>query len=142
MSVSELTLGLRATPFKISSSSLSSGSAIKVQSAFANNFLGNDHNTEAPQNLDRTYQTYIKTLKHISSSFQLKNNVLFSSTSSISVPTDSFEFQCIPITAITYKGLKSKWVGTVKDGVWEKEGEEGRTMFIKHRVGSRSHLSL
>lgn len=52
MSVSELTLGLRATPFKISSSSLSSGSFIKVQSAYANYFLGNDQNIEALENLE------------------------------------------------------------------------------------------
>lgn len=82
------------------------------------------------------------TFQQLFSSFWLKVNVLFSSTPSISVPADSFEFQCIPIAAVTYKGLKSKWAGTVKDRVWEKEGEEGRTMFIKHGVGSRSHLSL
>lgn len=37
-SVSELTLGLRATPFKISSSSFSSGPSIKVQTALQNGF--------------------------------------------------------------------------------------------------------
>lgn len=51
----ELTLGLRATPFKMSSSGLSSGSSIKVQSTLfflQTVFGGNAYNTVAPHILD------------------------------------------------------------------------------------------
>lgn len=57
VSVSELTLGLRATPFKISSSTLCSGPSIKVQSEF-----GDRHpKIEVPQNPVRSGKTCIKT---------------------------------------------------------------------------------
>ncbi len=83
-------------------------------------------------------------LKHLPSSFQLKINLLFHL---LFQSTDTIEFHCVFAVCQSQQSPIKAWKASElgqcrKDGVWEKEGEEGRAVFIKHRVGSQSHLSL
>lgn len=132
----ELTLGLRATPFKMSSSGLSSGSSIKVRSTLCSKQFLEEKFSQCSHSLKIFDLGYFVALQsvHLQSRLTHSSSPYFFFFSYLS---------CILVTAITYKGIESKWGGTVRDRVWGTgEREQGRTMFIKHGVGSRSHLSL
>lgn len=140
----ELTLGLRATPFKMSSSGLSSGSSIKVRSTLCSKQFLEEKFSQHCGSSHSWQQHYRHSLKIFNLGyFVFLESVHFQSRLTHSSSPYFFFLFCILVTAITYKGIKSKWGGTVRYRVWGTgEREQGRTMFIKHGVGSRSHLSL
>lgn len=77
--------------------------------------------------------------------FQSKINILLSCTAS--VPAHLIEFHSVFPAFLSPQSPIRAWKASEPgrwktDRVWEKEGEEGRTVFIKHGVGSQSHLSL
>lgn len=65
-------------------------------------------------------------------------NVLFSSN--ISFLTGSIKFCCVPVSAVTYKGLKNEQAGTVKDRQSEKQRERREEQCLSNTEWVASHI--